>query len=170
MNILLAGNPNTGKTTLFNMLCTSNGKVGNFPGVTVEALHGTLKSKYRPSHEAVKLTDLPGIYTLESISKDEEVSTDLISKNNADLIINVADSVNLERSLYLTLQLKQFNVPMIVVVNKSDLLKKKKMTLDINKLSSELGIKCFLVSTDKKKDIKEFTDYLTKFVGGELDE
>ena len=113
--IALAGNQNCGKTTLFNALTGSNQHVGNFPGVTVEKKEGSIK-KYK---EAV-LVDLPGIYSLSPYTAEEVVTRDFLVKEHPDAIINIVDATNLERNLYLTLQMMELNIPMILALNMMD--------------------------------------------------
>ena len=132
MKIALIGNQNCGKTTLFNLLTGMNQKIGNWPGVTIERKSGIIKDS---DHE---LIDLPGIYSLSPYSEEEKISRDFILNTEADLIINVIDVTSIERSLYLTTQLMEIDVPVIVVLNMADLLDKKGIKVDVNKLEEEL--------------------------------
>ena len=116
MLIALVGNQNCGKTTLFNALTGSNQHVGNFPGVTVDAKIGIIKD----AKEKIEIVDLPGIYSLSPYSQEEIVTRDYILKNNVDIILNIIDATNIERSLYLTLQLAELNVPMVIALNMID--------------------------------------------------
>ena len=116
MNIALAGQPNCGKTTLFNRLTGSSQRVGNWPGVTVEKKEG----KYAKDKETL-IVDLPGIYSLSPYSPEEVVSRDYCMSGNPDVIINLVDATNLERNLYLTMQLLETNVPVVVALNMMDL-------------------------------------------------
>lgn len=149
MKIALVGNQNSGKTTLFNALTGSNQKIGNWPGVTIEKKSGVIKGT---DHE---LVDLPGIYSMFSYSEEEKISRGVILSKDIDLIINVIDVTSLERSLYLTTQLMEVDVPIIVVLNMSDLLLKKGIVVDEKKLEKELGVKVVKVSALKEEGIDE---------------
>ena len=119
IRIALAGNPNSGKTTLFNALTGSNQFVGNWPGVTVEKKEGRLKK-----HEAVTITDLPGIYSLSPYTLEEVVARNYLINERPDAILNIIDGTNLERNLYLTTQLVELGIPVVVAINMMDLIKK----------------------------------------------
>lgn len=119
MKIALAGNPNAGKTTLFNVLTGSNQFVGNWPGVTVETKSGKLKN-----HKDVEIVDLPGIYSLSPYTLEEVVSRNYLVKERPDAILNIIDGTNLERNLYLTTQLAELGIPMVIAVNMADVVKK----------------------------------------------
>lgn len=149
MKIALVGNQNCGKTTLFNLLTGSNQKVGNWPGVTIEKKSGVIKDS---NHE---LTDLPGIYSLASYSEEEKISKSVILGKDIDLIINVIDSTSIERSLYLTTQLMEVDIPVVVALNMSDLLLKKGIVVDEKILERELGVKVVKVSALKNEGIDE---------------
>ena len=134
LRIALAGNPNTGKTTLFNGLTGSNQFVGNWPGVTVEKKEGRLKN-----HDGVMITDLPGIYSLSPYTLEEVVARNYLIEKQPDVILNIVDGTNLERNLYLTTQLMELGIPVVVAVNMMDLVKKSGGTVDTRKLSKKLG-------------------------------
>ncbi|MCD7868057.1 MAG: ferrous iron transport protein B [Clostridiales bacterium] len=140
VTIALAGNPNCGKTTMFNALTGANQYVGNWPGVTVEKKEGKLKS-----NREVTVTDLPGIYSLSPYTLEEVVSRDYILKENPDVIIDLVDATNIERNLYLTTQLIETGVPVVIALNMSDLLEKKNIRINVKGLSKELG--CPIVET-----------------------
>ena len=142
--IALAGNQNCGKTTLFNALTGSNQHVGNFPGVTVEKKEGSIK-KYK---EAV-LVDLPGIYSLSPYTAEEVVTRDFLVKEHPDAIINIVDATNLERNLYLTLQMMELNIPMILALNMMDEVRASGNTIHVKKLSERLGIPVIPISASK---------------------
>lgn len=149
--IALAGNPNCGKTTLFNALTGSRQTVGNWPGVTVEKKTGQVEI----NNEQYEIIDLPGIYSLTAYSIDEEVARNFIINESPDLIVNIVDATNLERNLYLTTQLLQFRKPMLVCLNMMDLAEKSNITIDINQLSHFLDCPVIPVSAFKKTGIEE---------------
>ena len=141
--IALLGNPNCGKTTFFNNLTGSNQYVGNWPGVTVEKKEGFLKTR-----KDVKIVDLPGIYSLTPYTNEEIVSRNFLFDEKPDLILNVVSGVNLERSLYLTLQLLETGIPLVVAVSMMDKVKKNKSYIDCSKLASFLNCKVFEIDVD----------------------
>ena len=135
----VVGNPNCGKTTLFNVLTGSRQHVGNWPGVTVEKKTG----EYSYANKLIELVDLPGTYSLEAaddqISLDEKVARDYVASRDADLIINIVDASNIERNLYLTSQLIEMRVPMILVLNMMDAVKLRGIKIDCDFLARQLG-------------------------------
>lgn len=154
INFALAGNQNCGKTTLFNQLTGSNRHVGNFPGVTVERTDGVLKS-----HEDVTVTDLPGIYSLSPYSSEEIVTRNFILNEKPDGIINIVDAANIERNLYLTMQLIELNVPMVIALNMMDEVTESGGNIDINGLEATLGVPVIPISALKKEGIEELTEH-----------
>lgn len=122
INVALLGNPNVGKTTLYNLLTGSNQYVGNWPGVTVDKKEGFL-------FESIKIVDLPGIYAMDTFSNEEKVSKQFLEEGDVDLILNIVDASNLNRNLYLTTQLKQFNKPIILALNMIDVCEIKELLL-----------------------------------------
>ena len=146
IRIALAGNPNCGKTTMFNALTGANQYVGNWPGVTVEKKEGKLRDK---KHGEIIVTDLPGIYSLSPYTLEEVVSRDYILKENPDVIIDLVDATNIERNLYLTTQLIETGVPVVIALNMSDLLEKRGLKIDTSRLSMLLG--CPVVETSALK-------------------
>ena len=150
IKIALAGNPNSGKTTLFNNLTGSRQRVGNWPGVTVEKKEGTLKG-----HNEVTIQDLPGIYSLSPYSLEEVVSRNYLVKEKPDAILNIVDGTNIERNLYLTTQLLELGIPMVVAVNMMDLVERNGDKIDISKLSQELDCPVIEISALKGKGAKE---------------
>ncbi len=147
--ILLIGNPNTGKTTLFNNLTKSNEHIGNWHGVTVEEK----RKKFKIDDKEFELVDLPGIYSLTALSFEEQVAVDYIFKNLDKLVINICDINNLQRNLYLTLQLLELGINTILVINTMGN-KKFYNEVNLDKLQSELGIKAIIINADNKKDIE----------------
>ena len=150
IRIALAGNPNCGKTTLFNALTGSNQFVGNWPGVTVEKKEGKLKK-----HEGVIITDLPGIYSLSPYTLEEVVARNVLIGERPDAILNIIDGTNLERNLYLTTQLTELGIPVVVAVNMMDVVKKNGDKIDISELSRQLGCKVVEISALKGTGITE---------------
>ena len=147
IRIALAGNPNCGKTTMFNALTGANQYVGNWPGVTVEKKEGKLKSK--KVKEEVVVTDLPGIYSLSPYTLEEVVSRDYLLKGNPDVIVDLVDATNIERNLYLTTQLIETGVPVVIALNMVDLLEKRGIKIDVARLSMLLD--CPIVETSALK-------------------
>lgn len=153
----LIGNQNCGKTTLFNRLTGSNQHVGNFPGVTVDKKEGNLKK----NKEAV-VVDLPGIYSLSPYTEEEVVTRDFIIKENPDLIINIVDATNIERNLYLTLQLMELNKPMVLALNMMDEVVASGNSIDINQLKADLKIPVVPISASKNDGIGELMEVILK--------
>ncbi|MCX7715642.1 MAG: ferrous iron transport protein B [Clostridia bacterium] len=169
----LAGNPNSGKTTLFNELTGSHYQVGNWPGVTVEHKEGICKYVYHkhPSrfdthehhsahrndeeHNHIKIIDLPGIYSLSPNSAEEVITRDYIINEKPDLILNIVDATNLERNLYLTTQLAEMNLPMIIALNMMDALEANGVSIDVDKLEDRLGIPIIPISASKGRGIQD---------------
>ena len=147
IKIALAGNPNCGKTTMFNALTGANQYVGNWPGVTVEKKEGKLKGKRK--NDNIVVTDLPGIYSLSPYTLEEVVSRDYILNDNPDVIIDLVDATNIERNLYLTTQLIETGVPVVIALNMTDLLEKRGIKIDTNRLSMLLD--CPIVETSALK-------------------
>ncbi|NLK18819.1 MAG: ferrous iron transport protein B, partial [Synergistaceae bacterium] len=152
--VALAGNPNTGKTSLFNALTGSNQHVGNWPGVTVERKEGFFRKK----DAEVKLVDLPGIYSLGAASLDEEIAAEFLLKQRPDLAVVVADASNLERSLYLVAQMLETGVPLLLALNMMDAAADKGITIDMERLSSLLGIPVVPTVARRKEGIDELKE------------
>ncbi len=150
IRIALAGNPNSGKTTLFNALTGSNQFVGNWPGVTVEKKEGKLKK-----HDGVVITDLPGIYSLSPYTLEEVVARNYLIDERPDAILNIVDGTNLERNLYLTTQLTELGIPVVIAINMMDVVKKNGDKINISELSRQLGCKVVEISALKGTGVKE---------------
>ncbi|NCB63555.1 MAG: GTP-binding protein, partial [Clostridia bacterium] len=150
VKIALAGNPNCGKTTLFNALTGSNQFVGNWPGVTVEKKEGKLKK-----HDNVVIMDLPGIYSLSPYTLEEVVARNYLIGERPDAILNIVDGTNLERNLYLTTQLTELGIPVVIAVNMMDVVQKNGDRINIDELSRELGCKVMEISALKGAGIVE---------------
>lgn len=145
----LAGNPNCGKTTLFNALTGSTAHVGNWPGVTVDKKEGVYKKEAEP----ISIVDLPGIYSLSPYSPEELISRNYILDEKPDCVINIVDATNLERNLYLTTQIMEMDVPMVIALNMSDLLEKSEKKIDVEALEKALGIPVVAVSALKEENL-----------------
>lgn len=163
ITIALAGNPNCGKTTLFNALTGSNQYVGNWPGVTVEKKEGKLKK-----HNDVTVTDLPGIYSLSPYTLEEVVARDYLTNEKPDVILNIIDGTNLERNLYLTTQLLELGIPMVVAVNMMDIINKNGDRIDKARLEQELGCRVVGISALKGEGISEAADAAIKAAGDRI--
>ena len=153
MNIALVGNQNCGKTTLFNQLTGSKQHIGNFPGVTVEQ-----KSGYLLGNKDVTVVDLPGIYSLTPYSIEEIVTRDYIFNQKPDCIINIIDATNLERNLYLTIQLLEMEIPFVIALNMMDEVRLNGTSIDVKKLSEELGVPVVPISASKNEGVSELAE------------
>ena len=160
IKIALAGNPNCGKTTMFNALTGTNQYVGNWPGVTVEKKEGKLKSK--KTKEEVIVTDLPGIYSMSPYTLEEVVSRDYVLKENPDVIIDLVDATNIERNLYLTTQLIETGVPVVIALNMADLLAKRGIKIDVKRLSMLLDCPIIETSALKGEGLDKLIDEAVK--------
>ena len=150
INVALLGNPNVGKTTVFNLLTGSKQYVGNWPGVTIERKEGFLSND-------IKVIDLPGIYAMDTFSNEEKVSKDFLENGNVDIILNVVDASNLSRNLYLTTQLMKFNKPIIILLNMIDVAESKGINIDIPSLEKELGISIVPIVAKKKEGLENIS-------------
>ena len=157
IHVALAGNPNCGKTTLFNLITGANGYVGNWPGVTVEKKEAKLLSD-----KNVTITDLPGIYSLSPYSPEEQCSRDYLMSGEPDVVVQVVDATNLERNLYLALQVIETGLPVVVALNMADLVEKNGDKIDTVKLSKKLGCPVMMISALQNKCIKELFEQVKK--------
>lgn len=164
IKIALAGNPNCGKTTLFNALTGSNQFVGNWPGVTVEKKEGKLKG-----YKDVTITDLPGIYSLSPYTLEEVVARNYLIHDKPDVILNIIDGTNIERNLYLTTQLIELGIPMVIAVNMMDIVNKNGDKIYIDKLSKKLGCDVVEISALKGMGIKELANKAVEAVGRNIE-
>jgi ferrous iron transport protein B len=156
--IAVVGNPNSGKTTLFNGLTGSNQRVGNWPGVTVEKKEGMI----HVGGQEVTLVDLPGMYSLTTQSEDERVARDYITSGEPGLVINILDATNLERNLYLTIQLLEMRVPVLLVVNMVDLAIGKGITINLRQLEDRLGCPVVGISATRNKELQQVREAIAK--------
>ena len=144
MKIAFTGNPNSGKTTMYNALTGSNEHVGNWAGVTVDKKEALIKKVFSGGRELTAV-DLPGAYSMSPFTSEESVTRDYIQNENPDAIINIVDATNLSRSLFFTTQLLELGIPMVVALNKTDINKKKNTVIDVKALSQKLG--CPVIET-----------------------
>jgi len=148
MRIAFAGNPNSGKTTMYNALTGRNEHVGNWAGVTVEKKEGTIKKNFYDGSEELIAVDLPGAYSMSPFTSEESITSAYVKNEKPDVIINIVDASNLSRSLFFTTQILELGIPVVVALNKSDINKKKQTKIDVDALSKELGCPVILtVST-----------------------
>lgn len=147
INVALLGNPNVGKTTVFNLLTGSNQYVGNWPGVTIEKKEGFL-------NDNIKIVDLPGIYAMDTFSNEEKVSKEFLEKGNVDVVVNVVDASNLDRNLYLTTQLMKYNKPIVILLNMVDLADVKGIKIDYDRLAKNLNVTILPIVAKKKTGLE----------------
>ena len=162
-NLVTVGNPNSGKTSLFNALTGSRQQVGNWSGVTVDKKMGAFAAR----GQEYTLVDLPGIYALanQEASLDEQIASRFVQRQQPDLLLNVIDAANLERSLYLTLQLRELGLPMVVVLNKMDILQKRRVTIDETQLAKALGCPVVPLSAHNRQQVAAFKHQIQQFIG-----
>lgn len=155
INAALIGNPNTGKTSVFNALTGSKQYVGNWPGVTIDKKYGFM-------NKDIKIVDLPGIYAMDTYSNEEKIARAYLENEDVDVIINVVDSTNLERNLYLTTQLMQFNKPIVILLNMIDIAKKRGLDIDYSKLEKEFGVTILPISAKTKEGLDNIEEIIKK--------
>jgi len=169
LNIALCGNPNCGKTTIFNLLTGSKHQVGNWPGVTVERKYGSLKTHSKnKSTDNINIVDLPGTYSLdaidESIALDEKIARNYILSDEPDLVVNVIDAANIERNLYLTTQLLEIGKPVLVLLNMMDVAKNNQTKIDVKAFSKAVGCPVIPLSASRHKDASELIGEIANYV------
>ena len=145
MRVAFAGNPNSGKTTMYNALTGRNEKVGNWAGVTVERKESLIKKAYYGGSEELVAVDLPGAYSMSPFTSEESITSSYVKNERPDAIVNIVDATNLSRSLFFTTQLLELGVPVVVALNKSDLTEKKQTKIDEKRLAEKLG--CPVIKT-----------------------
>ena len=165
MRIALAGNPNSGKTTMYNALTGSNEKVGNWAGVTVEKKEHTVKKSLYKGSEALVAVDLPGAYSMSPFTSEESITSAYVKNEKPDAIINIVDSTNLSRSLFFTTQLLELGIPVVVALNKTDVTKKKHNKIDTAALSEKLGCPVVETSSASSKGVRELVEAAISHIG-----
>ena len=167
MKIALAGNPNSGKTTMYNALTGRNEKIGNWAGVTVEKKEYKIKKKYNNGNEELVAVDLPGAYSMSPFTNEESITSLYVKNENPDVIINIVDSTNLSRSLFFTTQLLELGIPMVLALNKSDINQKKHTIINIEELSKQLGCPVVETISTSSKGLKTLIEIAISLKGKE---
>ncbi len=165
MRIALAGNPNSGKTTLFNALTGKQEKVGNWAGVTVDKKEAAVKKAYAATDETTIVVDLPGAYSMSPYTSEESVTKDYVQNSRPDVIINIVDATNLSRSLFFTTELLELGIPTVIALNKSDLRRKKETVIDTTLLAKRLGCPIVETASNKKEGLKALMTIARSLVG-----
>ena len=164
MRIALTGNPNSGKTTMYNALTGRNEKVGNWAGVTVDKKEHLIKKAYAGSEQLIAV-DLPGAYSMSPFTSEESIASSYVKKENPDVIINIVDATNLSRSLFFTTQLLELGIPVVVALNKSDLNEKKETKIDVDALSAKLGCPVINTVSTSAKGLKALVEAAASLAG-----
>ncbi len=167
MRIALAGNPNSGKTTMFNALTGRNEKVGNWAGVTVEKKESPVKSSFISGKGRITVVDLPGAYSMSPFTSEESITSTYIKNEKLDAIINIVDATNLSRSLFFTTQLLELGIPTVVALNKTDINDRKKTKIDVNALSKKLGCPVISTTSTTQEGLAEVIEEAVKMIGKE---
>ncbi|MBE6656495.1 MAG: ferrous iron transport protein B [Ruminococcaceae bacterium] len=165
MKIALIGNPNSGKTTMYNALTGKNETVGNWAGVTIEKKEHPIKKAYHKGEEAIVAVDLPGAYSMSPFTSEESITSSYVKKEDPDIIVNIVDATNLSRSLFFTTQLLELGIPMVVALNKSDINKKKETVIDTQALSAKLGCPVINTVSTSKRGLKRLVEAAVACVG-----
>ena len=165
MRIALTGNPNSGKTTMFNALTGSSEKVGNWAGVTVDKKEHAIKKSFYSGEEQLIAVDLPGAYSMSPFTSEESVTSEYVKNSEPDAIINIVDATNLSRSLFFTTQLLELGIPVVVALNKSDINEKKKTDIDSDKLSEKLGCPVINTTATSADGLKAVIDAVISNIG-----
>lgn len=166
--IAIAGNPNSGKTTVFNSLSGKHERIGNWAGVTVEKKEAYLRPRFNVSNEDIVIVDLPGAYGMDAYTNDELEATEFLQNEHIDAIINVVDASNLERSLFLTTQLIDTGIPVVIAMNKADITKRKRTRIDIELLGEKLGCEVLFTQATYKKGLHEVVACAIEKSGAEI--
>ena len=165
MRIALTGNPNSGKTTMYNALTGSSEKVGNWAGVTVDKKEHPIRKIYSGGSEPIVAVDLPGAYSMSPFTSEESVTSSYVKNENPDVIINIVDATNLSRSLFFTTQLLELGIPLVVALNKTDLNKKKNNRIDVDALSAKLGCPVIETTATSSDGLKFLVEAAVSAVG-----
>ena len=165
MRIALTGNPNSGKTTMYNALTGRKEKIGNWAGVTVDKKESQIKKQYNDGGKDIIAVDLPGAYSMSPFTSEESITSSYVKHENPDAIINIVDATNLSRSLFFTTQLLELGIPVVVALNKSDVNDKKGNKIDIEKLSEKLGCPVIRTVSTSDEGLKDVVKAAAALIG-----